>query len=60
MGSGQDAVGQLWKEYALSDSRYMTADTLVLCMETITVVGPCPLPLLLQPQRGGCDTLTTV
>lgn len=46
MGSGQDAIGQLWKEYALSDSRYMTADTLVLCMEIITVV--CPLPLLLN------------
>ncbi|KAL4956804.1 Emopamil-binding protein [Aspergillus filifer] len=42
MASGQDFFGQLWKEYALSDSRYMTADTLVLCMETITVLlwGP--------------------
>jgi len=39
MGSGQDFIGQLWKEYALSDSRYMTSDTLVLCMETITVVS---------------------
>ena len=39
MGSRQDIIGQLWKEYALSDSRYMTADTLVLCMETITVVS---------------------
>ena len=42
MGSGQDVIGQLWKEYALSDSRYMTADTLVLCMETFTVVSSCP------------------
>ncbi|KAL4934407.1 EXPERA domain-containing protein [Aspergillus undulatus] len=42
MASAQDFFGQLWKEYALSDSRYMTADTLVLCMETITVLlwGP--------------------
>ncbi|BCS26251.1 EXPERA domain-containing protein [Aspergillus puulaauensis] len=42
MASGQDFFGQLWKEYALSDSRYMTSDTLVLCMETITVLlwGP--------------------
>lgn len=39
MASGQDFFGQLWKEYALSDSRYMTSDTLVLCMETITVVS---------------------
>ncbi|KAL4975643.1 Emopamil-binding protein [Aspergillus desertorum] len=42
MGSAQDFFGQLWKEYALSDSRYLTSDTLVLCMETITVLlwGP--------------------
>ncbi|KAL4941769.1 hypothetical protein BDV06DRAFT_175995 [Aspergillus oleicola] len=42
MASAQDFFGQLWKEYALSDSRYMAADTLVLCMETITVLlwGP--------------------
>ncbi|KAJ5091175.1 hypothetical protein NUU61_006045 [Penicillium alfredii] len=42
MASAQDLFGQLWKEYALSDSRYMTADTLVLCMETMTVLiwGP--------------------
>jgi cholestenol delta-isomerase len=38
MASAKDFFGQLWKEYALSDSRYMTADTMVLCMETITVV----------------------
>ncbi|KAJ5682861.1 hypothetical protein N7462_006026 [Penicillium macrosclerotiorum] len=42
MGLGQDLFGQLWKEYALSDSRYMTSDTLVLCMEAMTVAlwGP--------------------
>ncbi|KAJ5743115.1 hypothetical protein N7533_010217 [Penicillium manginii] len=42
MASKQDLFGQLWKEYALSDSRYMTSDTLVLCMETMTVLlwGP--------------------
>ncbi|OJJ87708.1 EXPERA domain-containing protein [Aspergillus glaucus CBS 516.65] len=43
MGSGQDFIGQLWKEYALSDSRYLTSDTLVLCMETITVFVWGPL-----------------
>ncbi|KAJ5226400.1 hypothetical protein N7468_007625 [Penicillium chermesinum] len=42
MASAQDLFGQLWKEYALSDSRYMTSDTLVLCMESMTVLlwGP--------------------
>lgn len=38
MSSMQDLFGQLWKEYALSDSRYMTSDPLVLCMESLTVV----------------------
>lgn len=28
----------LWKEYALSDSRYLTGDLFTLCIETITVV----------------------
>ena len=34
----QDLFGQLWKEYAFSDSRYLTSDPFVLCMETITAV----------------------
>lgn len=38
MPSRQDFFGQLWKEYALSDSRYMSVDPLVLCMESWTVV----------------------
>ncbi|KAE8150863.1 Emopamil-binding protein [Aspergillus avenaceus] len=45
MASAQDFFGQLWKEYALSDSRYMTADTMVLCMETMTVLVWGPLCL---------------
>lgn len=42
MGSANDVFGQLWKEYALSDSRYLTQDAFVLCMETVTAVfwGP--------------------
>ncbi|EKD20301.1 hypothetical protein MBM_00983 [Drepanopeziza brunnea f. sp. 'multigermtubi' MB_m1] len=36
MGPAQDLFGQLWKEYALSDSRYLTSDPFVLCMETVT------------------------
>ncbi|KAK9856194.1 uncharacterized protein MYU51_000879 [Penicillium brevicompactum] len=38
----EDLLGQLWKEYAKSDSRYLTVEPFVLCMETITafVWGP--------------------
>ncbi|KAK5047743.1 hypothetical protein LTR84_006408 [Exophiala bonariae] len=43
MGGAQDLFGQLWKEYALSDSRYLTSDPFVLCMETITAVCWGPL-----------------
>lgn len=39
-----DFFGQLWKEYSLSDSRYMFSDPFVLCMESITAVGSLPLP----------------
>ena len=35
----QDFFGQLWKEYSLSDSRYLTSDPFVLCMETVTAVS---------------------
>lgn len=45
----QDLFGQLWKEYALSDSRYMTADPLVLCMETLTAVVISPISPILTP-----------
>jgi len=38
MGGALDLFGQLWKEYALSDSRYLTSDPFVLCMESITAV----------------------
>jgi len=42
MGELQTLFGQLWKEYALSDSRYLTQNAFVLCMETVTAVfwGP--------------------
>ncbi|OAQ69767.1 emopamil-binding protein [Pochonia chlamydosporia 170] len=36
MASKTDLFGQLWKEYSLSDSRYMTQDPFVVCMETVT------------------------
>ena len=40
----QDLGGQLWKEYAQADSRYMTMEPFVLCMETITAVSTYPDP----------------
>jgi len=43
MASRMDLFGQLWKEYSLSDSRYMTQDPFVVCMETITAVFWGPL-----------------
>lgn len=39
MGSAQDVIGQLWKEYAKSDSRYLVSDSFVVSIETITVVS---------------------
>lgn len=36
----QDYLGQGWKEYAHSDSRYMTAEPFVVCMESVTAVSP--------------------
>ncbi|KAJ1340801.1 hypothetical protein BSLG_004583 [Batrachochytrium salamandrivorans] len=35
--SDNSFLGELWKEYALSDSRYMTSDPSVLLIEAITV-----------------------
>lgn len=42
LGTKQTLIGQMWKEYAFSDSRYLTQDSFVLCMETVTAVcwGP--------------------
>jgi cholestenol delta-isomerase len=37
---------QLWKEYTLSDSRYLTSDVFTVCVETITVFALGPLSLL--------------
>ncbi|KAH8804883.1 Emopamil binding protein-domain-containing protein [Xylogone sp. PMI_703] len=39
-------LAQLWKEYTLSDSRYLILDPLVLCMESWTVIIWGPLSLL--------------
>ncbi|KAI2628514.1 3-beta-hydroxysteroid-Delta(8),Delta(7)-isomerase [Hypoxylon sp. NC1633] len=43
LASRSTVLAQLWKEYSLSDSRYLTADSFVVCMETITAVFWGPL-----------------
>lgn len=42
LGSKQTLVGQMWKEYAFSDSRYLTNNAVVLCVEGVTALfwGP--------------------
>lgn len=41
--AGQQTIAaQLWKEYALGDSRYMTSDVFTVCVETATVVSSAP------------------
>lgn len=42
LGSKQTLLGQMWKEYAFSDSRYLTKNSFVLCVESITALfwGP--------------------
>ncbi|KAI0105540.1 3-beta-hydroxysteroid-Delta(8),Delta(7)-isomerase [Nemania sp. FL0031] len=43
IASHSTILAQLWKEYSFSDSRYLTADSFVVCMETITAVFWGPL-----------------
>ncbi|KAL4921490.1 Emopamil-binding protein [Aspergillus aurantiobrunneus] len=45
--ASQHILSQLWKEYSLSDSRYLTSDAFVLCMEAVTAFCWGPLSLLL-------------
>jgi cholestenol delta-isomerase len=46
MAAQVDLFGQLWKEYSLSDSRYLTADAFVVCMEAVTAFAWGPLSFL--------------
>ncbi|CEJ93224.1 hypothetical protein VHEMI08832 [[Torrubiella] hemipterigena] len=46
IASKQGLFGQLWKEYALSDSRYLTQDVFTISVETITVFCWGPLCLI--------------
>jgi len=43
MASKGDLFGEMWKEYAFSDSRYITRDAFVVCMEATTAVDTSPL-----------------
>src|SRR5690554_6953453 len=38
LAGDQSPLAQVWKEYALSDSRYLSSDSFVLIMERITAV----------------------
>ncbi|KXN69523.1 Emopamil-binding protein [Conidiobolus coronatus NRRL 28638] len=40
-------MGDLWKEYSKSDSRYLSNDSFVLIMESITAAGWGPLSILI-------------
>lgn len=43
----QHVLAQLWKEYSLSDSRYLTKDAFVMVMESVTAWAWGPLSFLL-------------
>lgn len=45
-GRSQFLFAQLWKEYVLSDSRYISGDPTVLCAEAVTMVVWGPLSYL--------------
>ncbi|KAL5045857.1 hypothetical protein BDW71DRAFT_182939 [Aspergillus fruticulosus] len=47
LASSSHPLAQLWKEYALSDSRYLTPNSFVMCMEAITALFWGPLSFLL-------------
>ncbi|KAL7626206.1 hypothetical protein AAE478_002976 [Parahypoxylon ruwenzoriense] len=46
VASSQNVLAQLWKEYALSDSRYLTSDSFMLSVESITAFVWGPLCLV--------------
>ncbi|ROT35928.1 hypothetical protein SODALDRAFT_54514 [Sodiomyces alkalinus F11] len=55
----QSVFGQAWKEYALSDSRYLTSDPFMLCVESITVVSPLPMGTPFPPFTPLCPLFPT-
>ncbi|KAI9817720.1 MAG: hypothetical protein M1826_001476 [Phylliscum demangeonii] len=46
IASADHLLGQMWKEYAHADSRYLTSDSAVLCIEAITAACWGPLSFL--------------
>lgn len=46
LASHSTLLGEMWKEYSLSDSRYLTSDSFVVCMESITALFWGPLSML--------------
>jgi len=66
MACKTDLLGQAWKEYSKSDSRYLTADPTVVIVESITAWAWGPLCLLTaylilshSPFRHPTQTLTS-
>lgn len=59
LARSQHLFAQLWKEYALSDSRYLTSDPFMLCVEAITAVlwGPLCFATALSYARQGSRRL---
>jgi cholestenol Delta-isomerase len=47
IASMQTLLGQAWKEYSFSDSRYLTQDSFIVTMEAITAVFWGPLCLVI-------------
>lgn len=67
MSSRTHLFGQLWKEYALSDRRYLTRDAFVVCMETVTAFCWGPMSFLVgwlvikdSPLRHGLQTIVSL
>ncbi|KAB5558434.1 Emopamil binding protein-domain-containing protein [Coniochaeta sp. 2T2.1] len=67
LAASQTLFSQLWKEYALSDSRYMTSDPFMLCIESLTVLLWAPLCLAIvvciikrSPMRHPLQTIMCV
>ncbi|KAJ5297561.1 emopamil binding protein [Penicillium antarcticum] len=47
LAGGQSLFSQLWKEYSLSDSRYLTSDAFLISMEAVTAFAWGPLAFII-------------
>ncbi|KAJ5161240.1 hypothetical protein N7492_006632 [Penicillium capsulatum] len=47
LAGGQSLFSQLWKEYSLSDSRYLTSDAFLISMEAVTAFAWGPIAFLI-------------